>query len=196
MLPKHDLHLKLSKDKRTFTGLLAAWEITVVSRLRRIWIAKIKFLPPLQTEYAEYQSQETYESKLALDALLKAEGLPTRIGILDSTQTYLSFLDIYSIRVMWESPPLSSARRLSMQDILGKPALSPAKQATIQEAPKKVRQTPPLAPVRKPANTKRASAGPITTISRSVESSAVTNAYPLWEPSIVPGPPKGSWYGD
>jgi hypothetical protein len=194
MLPKHELHLKLSKDKKTFTGTLSDWDVTVVSKIRRVWIAKIKFLPPTQSDYTEYQTQETYESKLALDALLKAEGLPTEIGVLDGTQTHLALLDIYAISVMWDTPPLSSARRLSMQDIVKVPPLSPAKGKPENIPVQKARHTPPLSARKLPKYTPLSR--PPVTLPRPAEASLPTSAYPLWETDVLPGLPKGSWYGD
>jgi hypothetical protein len=192
MLPKHELHLKLSKDKKTFTGSLSDWDVTVVSRIRRVWIAKIKFLLPTQSDYTEYQTQETYESKLALDALLKAEGLPTQIGILDDTQTHLALLDIYAISVTWDTPPLSSARRLSMQDILKVPPLSPAKSKSESVPVQKARHTPPLSARKLPKYTP-ASRPPIT-LSPPSEDRLRTSAYPLWDTTLPSGIPKGGWY--
>ena len=184
MLPKHELHLKLSKDKKTFTGVLSEWDIHVISRLRRIWIAKIKYLSPGQTDYTEYQSQETYRSNLALDALLKAEGLPTLIGILDSTQTHLAFLDIYAIDVTWGDPPLSPVKSLLLR-------------RTPKKMPPQPQKTPSLAAVKKLPNPKHAphSRLPVT-LPQPIEASPTTSASLLWDVSLPPGPPKGSWYGD
>lgn len=192
MLPKHELHLKFSKDKKTFTGSLSKWEISVVSRVRRVWIAKIKFLPPTQNNYSEYQAQETYESKLALDALLKAEGLPTLIGILDTAQAHLAFLDIYAIHVTWEAPPLSSARGLSMQDILKIPPLSPAKGKPAIVPAEKARKGPPLSARHLPKYT-HISRPPVT-IPRPAEPDLPTSASLLWDTTLPSGIPKGSWY--
>ena len=184
MLPKHELHLKLSKDKKTFTGVLSEWDIHVISRLRRIWIAKIKFLSPGQTDYTEYQSQETYRSNLALDALLKAEGLPTLIGILDSTQTHLSFLDIYAIDVTWGDPPLSPVKSLLLR----------RKSKTLPPPPRK---TPPLAAAKALPSPKHAPRlRPPVTLPQPIEASPTTSASLQWDMSLPPGPPKGSWYGD
>jgi hypothetical protein len=192
MLPKHELHLKLSKDKKIFTGSLSSWEISVASKVRRVWIAKIKFLLPAQKDYSEYHAQETYESKLALDALLKAEGLPTLIGVLDTTQEHLAFLDIYAIHVTWETPPLSSAGRLSMQDILKIPPLSPAKGKPAIVPSTKTEQRPSLAARQLPKYTPISR--PPVTIPRPSEPDLPTSASLLWDTTLPSGIPKGAWY--
>jgi hypothetical protein len=190
MLPTYELHLKLLADKKTFRGTLSTWEVSVMSRMNRVWRARIIFPAPATGKLTEQYAPETYESKLALKYLLEKEGLPTQIGVLAATQTHLSFLDIYSIRVTWEQPPLSPARRLSAQEVVKKHDQSMAEPAP---SPTPL-HAPPLAPGKRPLDLKHERRRLRQAIVEPLRTQPHTSAIPLWDTRLPDGPPKGAWY--